>query len=675
MPLVHVQGRALLALLFIVLLSSVVYWPGLSGGFLFDDSINLTENPKVLIEHLNWTELNRAAFSFPSGGLGRPISMLSLGMNHALTGLDPFYFKLTNLVIHLLNGIGLWLLTHLLLSAYRMRHRPELTNLEIAWLSVAVSAAWLLHPFNLTSVLYIVQRMASLAALFMIFGLALYAWGRLRQLRGQSGAVLMVVSVLVFGLLATLSKENGILLPLLIFLVEWLVFGFQAPDRSTKRFVIGFNMVTVIIPGILVIIFLVARFDWVLAGYETRDFTLSERLLTQGRVVWFYIQMILLPNPTEMGLYHDNIALSTGWFDPWTTLPAVLGIIALLISALLMRHRAPLFSFGILFFFAGHVLESTVLSLEIAHEHRNYLPAYGLLLMAIYYLSHRQIRERLSLRIQSAFITTLILALGISTAVRASYWANSVDLALVEVRHHPNSARTNMQAGKIFFDLAVQGIEPEHNFQRTREYFERAQELENYNLSGGFALLVLDDRQKRPVNITLINDLSEKISDLPLSSASINALIHLSRCQNDGSCKLPPEVLNRLFQAILQNPTLRGKPRAQILAELTQFAISQNALDIALYLTYQALQLAPDDPQIQLNHAHLLIVNGNLEAAQQAIDQAKILDRYAFLAKKISQQEQLLKQALTVQSEHSNVVPPVPPHVEPPRVQSTNESY
>lgn len=666
----HLQRNTFIAMFLVLILTSAVYWSGLSGGFLFDDTINITRNPKVLIESMSGQELQRAAFSFSGGGgFGRPVSMLSLGLNHALTGLDPFYFKLTNLAIHLLSGIGLWLLSRLLLNAYRIRHRSELTDREIEWLSVAVAAVWLLHPLNLTSVLYIVQRMASLAALFMIFGLVLYAWGRLRQLRGQSGALLLVVGVVVFGALAALSKENGILLPVLVFLVEWLIFGFQAAKPSARRFVIGFNLAIAIIPSLLALGFLIVRFDWVLTSYDTRDFTLSERLLTQGRVLWFYIQMILLPDPTRMGLYHDDIILSTGWLDPVTTLPAILSLIALLAGAIALRRRAPLLAFGVLFFFAGHLLESTILSLEIAHEHRNYLPGYGLLLAAIYYLGHRRVRERLSWRLQTAFIAALILALGVGTAVRASYWANNVDLALVEARHHPNSARTNMQAGRIFFNLAEHGIEPEFNFQRARQYFEAAQRLDNYNLSGSFALLALDDREKNPVNQTLLDNLAHNLATLPLSSASINALIHLSRCQNDGPCELPPEVFNPLFQAILANPTLRGMARAQVLAELAQFAISQNALDIALYVTYQALQIAPNDPQIQLNHAHLLIHNGHFEAARQAIEAARTLDRHAFLANRIREQERLLERALAAQPANSHAP------VGPAGVQSADEPH
>lgn len=626
-----------------LIITYLIYAPGLHGGFLFDDTINIIDNPKVLIKNLHWQDLERAALSYGNGT--RPISMLSLGINHALTDLDPFYFKLTNLVIHLLCGIGIWLLTRLLLFAYRIHYCLKLTDNETEWISVAVTAVWLLHPLNLTSVLYVVQRMASLAALFMVFGLVSYTWGRLRQLRGQHGTILMVAGTLFFGSLAVLSKENGILLPLLIFLIEWLIFGFKAFKNSTRYFVIGFIIVTVIIPGLLAFGLLIIRFDWVLAGYDIRDFTISERLLTQARVIWFYINMILLPDPTQMGLYHDDIVLSKNWFEPSTTLPAILGILTILIGVIAARKRAPLLTFGILFFFAGHTLESTILSLEIAHEHRNYLPSYGLLLVSIYYLGHRKIRERLSPLVQTAFIILLILGLSTSTAIRASYWSNNADLALMEVQHHPLSARTSMQAGYIFFLLAEHGVEPDLNRKRARQYFEKTRYLDRYNLTGSFSLLILDNMEEHPINTALLDEIADRLKNQPLAAANINSLLKFSRCLHYEQCKIPSDVFNQLFKAILQNPTLRGKPRAQVLSEVAQFAISQNDLGIALYLTYQALAINPDDPQIHLNLAHLLIHVEEFEAAHQAIEKARALDHDAFLSTRIQAQEKLLEQA------------------------------
>ena len=104
---------------------------------------------------------------------------------------------------------------------------------------------------------------------------------------------------------------------------------------------------------------------WLWAGYELRSFTLLERLLTEARVLWFYLGLIVLPRFEAFGLYHDDISLSTGLLMPWTTLPALLGLAGLVGIAWHVRNRAPLLAFGIAWFLIGHSLESTVLPLEI----------------------------------------------------------------------------------------------------------------------------------------------------------------------------------------------------------------------------------------------------------------------------------------------------------------------
>ena len=85
----------------------------------------------------------------------------------------------------------------------------------------------------------------------------------------------------------------------------------------------------------------------------------------------------MLPNLAEMGLHHDDFVISKTLLSPWTTLPAIAGLLALAVGALVLRKKHPLITFGIVFFFVAHALESTIIPLEIAFEHRNYLPSYN----------------------------------------------------------------------------------------------------------------------------------------------------------------------------------------------------------------------------------------------------------------------------------------------------------
>ncbi len=93
-----------------------------------------------------------------------------------------------------------------------------------------------------------------------------------------------------------------------------------------------------------------------------------------------YLGQILLPLPSHMPFNYDQLTISRTLIEPLTTLPALLAVIALLAWAGLWRTRRPVFACGVLLFFAGHLLTSTIIPVEMAFEHRNHLPLIGVLL-------------------------------------------------------------------------------------------------------------------------------------------------------------------------------------------------------------------------------------------------------------------------------------------------------
>ena len=172
--------------LLVCALTAAIYLPGLAGDYVFDDMPNLLNNKRLQIDSLDMESLQGAALSSGSGMLRRPVSMMSFALNRYFFGVAPYSYKAVNLVIHLLTGLGLYLFSRLLVNAYRLCHKPDLPEAATTWLPVIVSGLWLVHPLNLTSVLYIVQRMTSLASLFMVCGLCLYVAGRHRMLTEPS---------------------------------------------------------------------------------------------------------------------------------------------------------------------------------------------------------------------------------------------------------------------------------------------------------------------------------------------------------------------------------------------------------------------------------------------------------------------------------------------------------
>lgn len=627
------------------MLTILVYAPGLSGGFEFDDEPNIISNELLLITELTPATLKQAAYSMQSGQLMRPVSYLTLALNYYFTGLNPLYFKLTNLFIHLLNGLAVFWLSRQLLIAYRHHHQPALTLRHIQWISLVASAFWLLHPLGLTSVLYIVQRMNSLSALFVFLGLATYCRGRNRQYEGKRGALHLVASVFLFTPLAALSKENGALLPFFILIIEATLFRFAMPEQKDKRWLLAFFATIAVVPALLIIGYLLTHLDWWLASYSGREFTLSERLLTQARVIWFYLAMTVAPSISQLGLFHDDIPLSSGFLAPPTTGLAILGLAGLLAGAWACHRHAPLISFGLLFFLVGHSMESSIFALEMVHEHRNYLPMYGILLPLAYYLLHPALSVK-TRRARNFLCIVSIGILGISTAIRASYWGNPLQLALVEATNHPGSARNQYRLGQRYWQLME--LQPEHAARYTalaRERFALAESINPGSTSGLFALVLLDAHLGLPLKAEQVAELTQRLQFRPFASVSLQHLRSLSQCFAKGLCQFTPQEINRIFAASLANPTLLGTTRAKVLSEAMVVALAQDDLRRALTLGEEAIRVDPKHPQHGLNYVSVLIQSGRLDQAQTILRRLEKDGVPPFFRNRLAAQWQALSEA------------------------------
>lgn len=459
-----------------LILSALVYAPGLSGPYAFDDYPNLLNNSYVQIKSLDSTSLYHAAYSLAAGPLKRPISMLSFALNHYFVGSfdDSTPYKLTNLIIHVINGLLIFWLARLVFQRLAESNRAQGHGLVVhprysIWIAAGITLLWLVHPIQLTSVLYVVQRMTTLSALFVLTGLVLYFKGRIRMAAGGRGGAWLILAGLVgCGTLAALSKENGILLPLFVLSLELALFFNEPPwtmwrrlsPRSKKLWLMGITA--------LGSAFLAAVIHHALPNYAYRDFTMTERLLTESRVLFFYISLILVPRLNKFGLFHDDIEISTNLVTPWTTLPAVIGIAGLALFAFLVIRKWPLLALGIMWFFTSHLLESSVFALEIAHEHRNYLGTFGILLA----VGHVMDRASITLGHNKLWWTLPLMAAAFAgiTSFRAAQWSNSVSLFSFEVFHNPESS--SAQAG-LGMRLAMRG-----NYDQGMIALRRASDLD-----------------------------------------------------------------------------------------------------------------------------------------------------------------------------------------------------
>ncbi|MFZ2540841.1 MAG: tetratricopeptide repeat protein [Gallionella sp.] len=626
-----------------LVLAFFCFRPGLQGHFLFDDTINIVENTYLKIDTLNTASLKAAAFSMGSGISGRPLSMASFALDYYFNGPAPYGFKLTNLVIHLLNGVCIFVLTTLVLEIHRRCHAPELSPYRLRWVSLAVVSAWLLHPLNLTGVLYVVQRMASLSVLFTLLGLIAYLYGRRRQLDDHAGWGWILAGLLLFTPLAVLSKESGALLPALMLLMEVVLLNFQAPATRTRHKLMALFAATVVLPTIVLTVYSLYKPAWLLVGYNIRDFTLPERLMTEARVLWFYLRLIIVPDISQLGLQHDDISISRGLLAPYSTLFASIGIALLAVAAFLLRKRHPIATFGILFFLLGHSVESSVIALEIAHEHRNYLPIYGILLMMFYYLLSPAWHKD-TLRLRQALAVILVLFLGAVTAIRAGQWADANGLKIMEVAHHPNSLRANTDVAYIYAFLpAFSPEQAEEHYRLALSHYQKAADLSSTDTSGLLGLVGLNAQRGRPVDERWVHELEYRLEHRPFAPAAANSLMHLEKCLTKGTCRHSPQDMARLLQAALRNPTLYGQGRSSV-----QFAwsnllfLAMHDRDAALEAAYKAMEAAPADLETRITLIKFLLNLGKPDEATKQITLLRELDGMEIYKEQLDELEKLV---------------------------------
>ncbi len=439
------------SLLGVALLAAAVmaYALALDGPLLFDDMPALTQNTLLQIDGATFDDWRVASLSSDAGPLRRPVAMFSFALNYVASGgFSPAGLKAVNLLIHLVIATLLFLLVVKLLRTPALQRLNAEDERAVALLAAAI---WLLHPLHVSTVLYVVQRMAQLSTLFVLLGLLVFVRYRLRWAeQGASPGELLAATLWfsIIGAFAVFSKENGALLPWLIAVTEVTLFRGMWQGRARWALVRA-GWLVFVIPLLLVLLIFLFSPEIIVASYGSREFTLSERLLTQVRILWQYAAWFFIPNITDMGLYHDDIALSKSLLQPWTTLLAILCWVVALCGAWLLRSRYPLILFSVLFYLVANSMESSFWPLEMVFEHRTYLPSVALALLAaaaFYKIARFSTRVRFSVIALGPLAILFFLLLA-----RTSNWSEEVSYSRYNAANHPGSVRAKFLYGNALF--------------------------------------------------------------------------------------------------------------------------------------------------------------------------------------------------------------------------------
>ena len=560
------------ALLVIWGLGALAWWPALDGPWLYDDGqlqgpiATMHAQGLSALAGNGWREQLIMAGNVP----GRPLAMASFALN-ALAGTDPFGFKAVNLALHLATGTLVFLLIRVLAGAAAGERRSDAFALVVA-------LVWVLHPLQVSTVAYVVQRMTILSALFSVAALGLYARVRVREVAGGPPARLLelVWPLLVLPPLAFLCKENGALLPLLLLTMELVLFRLAGTTRTKHHLTAYFGLA-----GIALVVLAAALLppDRLLAAYAGRDFTLGERLLTQPRMLTLYVGQILLPRPDWMGFYYDGVELSRGLLRPPTTLAAIAFLLGLFGLGLALVRRRPLAAFGILFFFAGHLMESSVLPLLMAFEHRNYLPSLGLILAAADLLAG----ARGDLARWRPLITAVVLAAVFAlTGLRSLAWGSSEGIwrSALNARLPSRGARADYAQW-----LTEQGRLAEARRLLTDAYGLGPRLHEGY----------LDCLETRRLEPARIRDAMAQ-SDVFPDSYEASAVMVIGKLAVDGTCAIPRTEFLRLLGQVAADQRFSGDRRAAFLQYQAHLYQGAGEAAQALAALESGFALAPANP-------------------------------------------------------------------------------
>lgn len=443
----HLAAGALLAAL-----GAAVYSNTLSAPFVFDDVPQIQLNESIQIRGLGLGELWTA---FSQGPVqGRPLAYLTFALNYYAGGDDVLGYHLVNIAIHLLAGLAAYWLALLTMNVWRESKPaapPRLDAVRSQRIAFLAAAIFVLHPIQIQSVTYVVQRMNSLASLFYLSAMAMYVAGRLAE-RPRRRWTLWSLGLSAW-ILSLLCKQNSVTLPFAAAMYEWYFFRGLSLDwlpRGWKRW-LPVGGVLLLVAGLIAIVSVaqLSLIGDVFRRYQERDFTMGERLLTQPRALCVYASLTLFPWPSRFNLLHQMDA-SRGLVDPPQTLVAIALLAGYIWLCFWTARRNRLISFSLVWPLVHLAVESTILPLELIYEHRMYLPMFGVCLLAANLLDAALARR--SAFVRGAVAAALLAALGSATYVRNQVWTDAIGLWTDVIEKNPTSRRAYVNRAGLYLD-------------------------------------------------------------------------------------------------------------------------------------------------------------------------------------------------------------------------------
>ncbi|MBN7795396.1 hypothetical protein [Parahaliea mediterranea] len=583
-----------------------IYWPGQYGPALLDDHSSvlviedLRQEPETALDYV---------FGDRSGPLGRPVSLATFVLERTFFGDELALSKRVNIALHLLNTVLVTALFTLLLRAANVR--------GALLLATTCSLCWALAPLHVSSVLYVVQRMALLSGTFMLLATLSYVCWRNAYGRGHSRPawLLLMASSIFLGLF---SKENAVVVIPVILLVEALWYQFRDENGAVIKWLQKWTLGSIVAGMVGLFAIFLLRYEKYAQAFRNREFTLEERLMTQARLLWDYLAQLVWPDMARLGIYHDDVVFSTSLTIPGSTAWAIMAWLAVgLCVALSLKWRwGRRFSLGVAWYIVAHGVESSVLPLELYFEHRNYFPSVGIFLVLAVVLAAimRYLPE------VKAPLVTLVLFyafyMAMQTSSQAQVWSQRELIIMNQLNGHPESPRANRDMAVLLanngeYDLAAKysHIAFQSSGSERRADFQ-IREMALKCLAGESV-----DRQE-------IEKIGDEGASRPIST--VVTLHTFVRLLQDGRCPgFDTAAFAGRMRTLFLVENFRDRAAPSIYKSLAALENLLEEFRFAYLYTAQYLSLRPDDTSGQLMQLHFATALGK-------VDEARVLKKVLF---------------------------------------------
>ena len=415
----------------VCILGFIIYSNTFTAPFVFDDIGTIYGNHalrrlNLLIEW--WSPLKP-----------RIVGYLTFLLNYKIAGWGVAVYHFTNLLIHIATTIFVWRLVLLIFKTPKLKDSEVSKHKE----SIAVFCAliFLTHPIQTQAVTYIVQRFASLATLFYVLSVFLYAKARIgKNVYYFAGAIVTMI-------LGFLTKESAFTIPIMLIIFEFYFFGGLRKFLRPKFIALWILFLAVCTKFILLLVSTNDAFG-PKTTFRGEEVTSANYLITQFGVFIKYIKLLTIPVGQSIDHYQPVIA---NVFEP-SVIAGISLLLFLVILAIITFKKFSLLSFSIAWFLTTMSVESSFIPIkDLMFEHRLYLPMVGFSLFTsviIYYIFRNKIPKK-----WPYILLVLIFIYGCMTFLRNNVWISKVSIWLDVVKRNPNNTRALTNLGSAYFKI------------------------------------------------------------------------------------------------------------------------------------------------------------------------------------------------------------------------------